>query len=256
LVTSAAALLVASVVFTLYDRSTFVRAKTQDLSASAKMVGSNSTAALSFGDAKAAREILAALQAKQNVIKACTYDKDGGLLNVEVSTYGYLLHNFLVAVNVPPDGLIQYQNSEQSHAEGIELEVNGRPANWLEATVSYSFERTQDNNSGKILDNSPSQLAKLRFAVPLGHRFDISSMQYESSRETVVDGFFVSPVHLADFTLTSKHLLRNFDVRLLRNAFNRNYSDPVALTPLVNSVPEPGRSFFVELIAHGARPGS
>ena len=79
MVTSAAALLVASVVFTLYDRSTFVRAKTQDLSASAKMVGSNSTAALSFGDAKAAREILAALQAKQNVIKACTYDKEGGL---------------------------------------------------------------------------------------------------------------------------------------------------------------------------------
>src|SRR6202049_1542149 len=77
MVTSAAALLVASVVFTLYDRSTFLRAKTQDLSASAKMVGSNSTAALSFGDAKSAREILAALQAKQNVINACIYDKDG-----------------------------------------------------------------------------------------------------------------------------------------------------------------------------------
>src|ERR1700733_8492542 len=79
LITSAVALLVASVVFTLYDRSTFIQAKTQDLNASAKMVGSNSTAALSFGDAKAAKEILAALQAKQNVIKACIYDKQGGL---------------------------------------------------------------------------------------------------------------------------------------------------------------------------------
>jgi hypothetical protein len=51
MITSAVALLVASVAFTLYDRSTFIRAKTQDLNASAKMVGSNSTAALSFGDA-------------------------------------------------------------------------------------------------------------------------------------------------------------------------------------------------------------
>jgi PAS domain S-box-containing protein len=76
IITSAVALLVASVVFTLYDRSTFVRAKTQDLSASAKMVGTNSTAALSFGDAKAAKEILAALQAKQNVIRSCIYDQD------------------------------------------------------------------------------------------------------------------------------------------------------------------------------------
>jgi hypothetical protein len=75
--TSAAALLVASVVFALFDRSTSLRAKTQDLSATARMVGSNSTAALSFGDAKSAGEVLSALQAKQNVTNACIYNKDG-----------------------------------------------------------------------------------------------------------------------------------------------------------------------------------
>jgi PAS domain S-box-containing protein len=75
--TSAAALLVASLVFTLFDRSTFLRGKTQDLTVTARMVGSNSTAALSFGDPKSAGEILSALQAKQNVINACIYRKDG-----------------------------------------------------------------------------------------------------------------------------------------------------------------------------------
>jgi outer membrane receptor protein involved in Fe transport len=61
----------------------------------------------------------------------------------------------------------------------------------------------------------------------------------------------VTPVYQADFTLTSKRLLANFDVRLgLRNAFNRNYSDPIALYPTVDSMPQPGRSLFVELIAH------
>jgi PAS domain S-box-containing protein len=77
--TSTAALLVASMVFTLFDRSTFLRAKTQDLTVAARMIGSNSTAALSFGDAKSAGEILSALQAKQNVINACIYRKDGQL---------------------------------------------------------------------------------------------------------------------------------------------------------------------------------
>jgi len=72
-----AALLVASVAFTIYDRSTFLRSKTADLIASAKMIGSNSTAALTFHDAKSAREILSALQAKQHVINACIYDSDG-----------------------------------------------------------------------------------------------------------------------------------------------------------------------------------
>src|SRR6202035_4112484 len=77
MVTSAAALLVASVVFTLFDRSTFLRSKSQDLSASATMIGSNSMAALSFADAKSAREILSALRAKPNVDHACIYDTHG-----------------------------------------------------------------------------------------------------------------------------------------------------------------------------------
>jgi two-component system, sensor histidine kinase and response regulator len=76
-VTSGVALLVASAVFTLYDRATFVRAKEDDLSAAARMVGVNSTAALAFGDSKAAGEVLTALQAKQHVTNACIYDKDG-----------------------------------------------------------------------------------------------------------------------------------------------------------------------------------
>src|ERR1700752_1712516 len=75
--TSAAALLVSSVVFAFFDRSTFLQAKTQDLIAAAKMVGSNSTAALAFGDAQSAMEILSALRAKQHVASACIYDKNG-----------------------------------------------------------------------------------------------------------------------------------------------------------------------------------
>jgi PAS domain S-box-containing protein len=77
MVTCGAALLIASAVFTLYDRATFVRAKRSDLSAVARVVGVNSTAALAFGDSKAANEVLTALQAKQHVIYAFIYDKDG-----------------------------------------------------------------------------------------------------------------------------------------------------------------------------------
>jgi len=77
--TAGVALLVASAVFTFYDHSTFLNAKAQDLAATARMVGSNSTAALSFGDAKSAREVLSALRAQQDVIHACVYDKDGGV---------------------------------------------------------------------------------------------------------------------------------------------------------------------------------
>jgi len=72
-----AALLVASVLFSFYYRSAALGAKAQDIEATAKMVASNSTAALTFGDSKSATEILSALRAKQQVVEACIYDKEG-----------------------------------------------------------------------------------------------------------------------------------------------------------------------------------
>jgi outer membrane receptor for ferrienterochelin and colicins len=179
--------------------------------------------------------------------------KLGKRMNVQASVYGYNLHDYLLGVTLP-DGLIQYQNTPKIQAKGVELEINGRPTNWLEMTASYAVQRTRDYNADGVLENSPDYLGKLRFAVPLGRKFDLSSgLQYESTSRTLA-ATWVPPVYLADFTLTSKHLLRNFDVRLgLRNAFNRNYSDPVLLNSIVASMPQPGRTFFVELIAHQAR---
>lgn len=78
-------------------------------------------------------------------------------------------------------------------------------------------------------------------------------MQYESTRLTLAENS-LKPLYLADFTLVSKHLLPTLDFRLgLRNAFNLKYSDPIALSPVVDTMPQPGRTFFVELIAHPSR---
>ena len=77
LVTGCAALLVSSVTFSIYDRTTFLRARTADLISSAEMIGSNSTAALTFRDVNSAREILNALKAEPSVMHACIYGTDG-----------------------------------------------------------------------------------------------------------------------------------------------------------------------------------
>jgi PAS domain S-box-containing protein len=76
MITCAVVLLVASVAFTIYDRATFLRAKTDDLIASARMIGSNSKAALTFHESKSEQEILNALRAKPHVIHAALYDSD------------------------------------------------------------------------------------------------------------------------------------------------------------------------------------
>jgi signal transduction histidine kinase/DNA-binding response OmpR family regulator len=72
-----ATLVLVAVLFTLYDRATFLREKKEDLIATARMIGSNSAAALISHDIRLAREVLNALQAKQHVVSACIYDSDG-----------------------------------------------------------------------------------------------------------------------------------------------------------------------------------
>src|SRR5712692_4072971 len=75
--TSSVALLLACAVFITYDRYAFRLAKVHSLTTVADIIGSNSTAALTFNDPHSAKEILAALAATRHVEAACIYTPDG-----------------------------------------------------------------------------------------------------------------------------------------------------------------------------------
>jgi len=60
-----------------YDLFTFRQAMPRDLLILAQIVGSNSTAALTFDDPKAGRATLASLSAQRRIVAACLYGKDG-----------------------------------------------------------------------------------------------------------------------------------------------------------------------------------
>jgi signal transduction histidine kinase/DNA-binding response OmpR family regulator len=79
MLTSALALLLASAGFVAYDLLAFRRQMTEDLVTQAEVIGSNSTAALAFRDANTAREILAALRAKEGIVAAALYTSDNQL---------------------------------------------------------------------------------------------------------------------------------------------------------------------------------
>jgi PAS domain S-box-containing protein len=61
----------------IYERVTFRHALAVNMNVLAQIIGSNSTAALAFDDAKNAREILAALLAENQIRAAAIYDRNG-----------------------------------------------------------------------------------------------------------------------------------------------------------------------------------
>ncbi|MBI4548187.1 MAG: PAS domain S-box protein [Ignavibacteriae bacterium] len=77
MLTSSVALVLASVAILSYELITFRRAMVSELSSLAKIIGANSTAALTFHDKKSAEETLDALRANEHIVSACIYTPDG-----------------------------------------------------------------------------------------------------------------------------------------------------------------------------------
>jgi signal transduction histidine kinase len=76
---SSVVLFVTCVSFFIYEFYAFRKTTVEKLSTIGKIIGANSTAALAFQDADAAKEILAALKTEPHITGAALYDKEGKL---------------------------------------------------------------------------------------------------------------------------------------------------------------------------------
>lgn len=74
---SIVALLLSCASFIIYDQIFSRRAMAEELSSLAEIIGSNSTAAITFNDQDSATEILSALSARPHITSACLYTPDG-----------------------------------------------------------------------------------------------------------------------------------------------------------------------------------
>jgi signal transduction histidine kinase/DNA-binding response OmpR family regulator len=79
LCTNVLGLSLACMAFEIYERKSFRKGMTSELAALADTLGANSAAALAFSDRKSAEQTLLALDAEENIVGACLYDKNGEL---------------------------------------------------------------------------------------------------------------------------------------------------------------------------------
>jgi signal transduction histidine kinase/CheY-like chemotaxis protein len=77
MLTVGAALALAYVAILTYDRLAFRTTMQRDLAILVDIVGSNSTAAIAFGDRKTATDLLAGLKANSHIMGACIFSSDG-----------------------------------------------------------------------------------------------------------------------------------------------------------------------------------
>jgi two-component system sensor histidine kinase/response regulator len=75
------AILLAGGAFLIFDVYNFRQTRVSDLEALAEVLGSNSTAAMTFKDSRSGDEVLQALSAKGHITAACVYDHEGQIFS-------------------------------------------------------------------------------------------------------------------------------------------------------------------------------
>ncbi len=172
-------------------------------------------------------------------------------MNLITSVFHYGLANLIEGVPISEE-VLQYRNTWRASADGLELELNGHPLDWLETVASFSAQRTRGANAGARLQNSPARMAQFRASVPLWRQRILlaGAARYIGTRLSAYEEP-VSATALADLTATVRRLQPNLDFQFgVRNLLNRSYSDPLSPEHTPHFLPGAGRNFYVRLIWH------
>jgi iron complex outermembrane receptor protein len=155
----------------------------------------------------------------------------------------------LITLTTLPSGDLMFLNAEDLESHGIELRLDGRFLHDIAATISYSAQRTQDDDFESRLTNSPQHLAKFHLSAPLltEYVFAGTELLYMSKRKTV-KGFGVGDHFVANLTLSSGRLpIEGLKLAFsVRNLFDNRYSDPASEEHTQNGIEQDGRLLFVE----------
>ncbi len=158
----------------------------------------------------------------------------------------------LITQESASDDLLIFRNVQNVESNGLELELKSQLSHGLEAVASYSFQETKDQNTHRLLDNSPRTLAKFNLTQPLLGKTLFASVdaQYRSRIESQTEGS-ISPFSVVNATLLGRKIGKHGDLSAsVYNLFDKRYSDPVSSENLQTSIPQDGRNFRVTMTWH------
>ena len=129
------------------------------------------------------------------------------------------------------------------HANGVELEAEGKFDSGVRVAVSYALQKAWDEVGGAELSSSPRHLAKAHLTVPLHAQFMASlELQYNGASRTIraasADDFL-----LANLTLLSDKLVRGLEVSVgVYNLLDERYAYPGSGDNIQDVIEQNGRS--------------
>lgn len=108
-------------------------------------------------------------QERTNAFEASLERRLGKQVNAVLNTFHYRMKD-VIQSELTANELNQYRNGGQIRLSGVEAELNGSLAPWMETSASAVIQRADNITSGSRLVNSPSVLGKARLGIPVLRR--------------------------------------------------------------------------------------
>ena len=142
----------------------------------------------------------------------------------------------------PVDSLAFFTNIGQAHAQGFELELNGRFDRGLSGYASWGYTRAHDQTNDDRLTNSPVHSAKLGVSAAarwLGTA--AAELRYEDGRATMqqtrTDQALLAHLHYASPAWHGLRLALG-----VHNALDVQFNVPAGAEHVQSMIPQPGRT--------------
>lgn len=150
------------------------------------------------------------------------------------------------------DSLSTFRNIGRATGTGAEYEIKYiHPSNNNQAFLNFSLQRTIDDNTTRVLSNSPEFMIKsgIVFSV-LKYFYVVPEFFYETGRQTL-QGNTTNNVLLFNLGINSHRFLKYFEVSLkARNVFNTSYRVPGGIEHLQDALVQDSRNIYLKLTAH------
>jgi len=157
----------------------------------------------------------------------------------------------LITQDVGPatDPRLVFNNTDSVDVKGGGLELEGHWKHGFRARASYTFAEAVDNETGRLLENSPKHVGKLQLTMPIYPEKAFAGFELiaSSARQTAQRNELSGHV-LANVTLFSHQIARNLEVSAsVYNVFDKKYHDPASPDFAQELNPQDGRTFRVKL---------
>jgi outer membrane receptor for ferrienterochelin and colicins len=173
----------------------------------------------------------------------------GKNLRASLAGYYYTIDGLINQGEDPTDGLLVFTNTDSVSAHGAEVALDGRWISGLEGRLSYAIQKTDNQQTGRQLSNSPQHMVKWNLIVPLitDKLFAGIESRYLSNRLTLA-GKNAGDYFVTNVTLFSSPVVPGAEVSgSVYNLFDERYGDPGSEEHAQDTIRQDGRTFMLRL---------